>query len=88
MTQDEKVSTMERAHTEAEEYKLIQQKALTVPWKIEECSTRGGKCWCALIVPVEPLTWGESKKEYCIAPAACLDKEIAEHIVKIHNKSL
>lgn len=71
------------------------QKSFTVPWKIETCIS-GESCWCRLISPVDPINYthvysdGREVKNQLdeIVSAAALNKETAEYIVKIHNKSL
>ena len=50
-------------------------------WKTEECGT--ADCWCRLIVPVDP----DDKDDFVI-PSGSVSREIAEHIVKLHNDDL
>jgi hypothetical protein len=53
---------------------------LNVKWKTAECNSKD--CWCRLIVPVS-----ECDAEYII-PDGSVDKETAEHIVKLHNDKI
>lgn len=50
-------------------------------WKTEECGTTD--CWCRMIVPVNP-----DDKDDFIIPSGSINKEIAEHIVSLHNANL
>lgn len=56
-------------------------------WKTEPCHTKD--CWCAIITTEKPVFWEQSPEEEAyIAPSGSIPKEIAEHIVKIHNNNL
>ena len=59
---------------------------LQVPWKIGTCNS-GEKCWCRVIKPVTPIIFDEFE-EYIICSDGAISKDIAEHIVKLHNESL
>lgn len=72
-------------------YEEAQQKLLTVRWKTKECTQ--SDCWCSAVVPEEDIVYnngieGEVDDYVYIAGAGALTKELAEHIVKIHNESL
>jgi hypothetical protein len=61
-------------------------KALKVKWKVAPCFS-GEECWCRLIVPDEPINYDPNNiEEVCIVSSAAINKKMAEHIVKIHNK--
>lgn len=64
-------------------HKQAQTRLLTIPWKVQECTITD--CWCALIVPEELLTDDEGNDLY-VAASGTIPKEIAKHIVKIHNE--
>lgn len=52
-------------------------------WHIVTCSA-GESCWCRIIT-----TNPESDDmEYCVVPSGAISKEVAEHVVNLHNKSL
>ena len=68
-------------------YKETQQKALTLPWKVGTCHV-GEKCWCRTIVLEQPLIDNEGEILTHICSDGAIDKEFAEHIVKLHNNSL
>lgn len=68
-------------------YKEAQNHSLTVPWITESCGNND--CWCLMIKPEEPITWGnEDEENYYIIGAGALDKLTAEYIVELHNKAL
>ena len=58
---------------------------LNVAWKAVECN-QGKECWCRLIMTVDAPD--DDDLDYCISPSGNLNKVVAEHIVKLHNKSL
>ncbi len=62
-----------------------QKLLFTVPWKSEPCWQE--KCWCAVVTPADPIL-DEEGGEYWIIPAGSVSKEMAEHIVSLHNRSL
>lgn len=71
-------------------YEEARKKALSVKWKINECFSGEG-CWCRLIEPEEPIIYntnGEIEETYAIAHSGCIEKDIAEYLVKLHNDSL
>jgi len=68
--------------------------SLTVPWKLDLCNT-GESCWCRIILPTEKILYKDkvgdtdriSEFEYII-PDGSIDKETAEYIVELHNRSV
>jgi hypothetical protein len=72
-------------------YEEAIQKSLTVKWKVDTCS-QGEQCWCRVIKCEEPLMFKEKEyldeDEYYIVGTGDLNKETAEHIVKIHNQTI
>jgi hypothetical protein len=62
-----------------------EQELLKVEWKVELCHT-GESCWCRIIVPKIPVFYRE--EEMTICDAGSISKEVAEHLVKLHNNSL
>ena len=73
---------MENNMTHEEAY----NKALKVKWKVEPCFS-GEECWCRLIVPDEPIKYStDDIEEVCIVSSASINKQMAEHIVNIHNQ--
>jgi hypothetical protein len=75
-------------------YDEAQKHSLTVPWKLDLCNV-GENCWCRLILPAEKIlyknTVGEDERidefEYII-PDGSIDKETAEYVVGLHNRSV
>jgi hypothetical protein len=75
-------------------YDEAQSHSLTVPWKLETCNV-GEECWCRIILPGEKILYknkvGEIERvdefEYII-PDGSIDKETAEYIVDLHNRSV
>ena len=72
------------------------EKAFKTKWKITACN-EGEKCWCRIIEPVETIEYynfigdynvDSFSENFYIVPSACMDKQIAEYIVKLHNKNL
>lgn len=68
----------------------------TVPWKVSVCNV-GENCWCRTVVLEQPVYYvhrikdlGESRIEQIdsIILDGSVDKITAEHIVKVHNKSI
>ena len=73
---------MESNMTHEEAY----NKALEVKWKVEICFS-GEECWCRIIVPDEPINYGPDNVEKVeIIGSASINKQMAEHIVNIHNE--
>ena len=69
--------------------KLINKHAdlINFRWKVEECDTKD--CWCAIITTEEPVFWEQSPEEEAyISPSGSIPKEVAEHIVELHNEEL
>ena len=56
-------------------------------WYVGTCSS-GESCWCRTISTKPNGDPDEDEMDYCIAHAGCLSKDVAEHIVKIHNEWL
>jgi hypothetical protein len=77
-----------------ENYDEAHKYSLTVPWKLKTCSA-GEECWCRIIVPTEKILYEEDTKltdepslfEYII-PDGSIDKETAEYVVDLHNRSV
>lgn len=71
------------------DYSQAQKKSLEVEWEISTCS-QGEECWCRIIKPVVPLLFQEvgQDEEYHIVSSGSLDKDAAEHFVKLHNENL
>lgn len=67
-------------------YKKALQESLTVEWKISLCP-QGEVCWCRVIEPKNPITYqdGELLSELYIVGSGNIHKEVAEHLVRIHN---
>lgn len=66
--------------------------SFNVRWKVETCFS-GENCWCRIVVPEKPITFKyeqdrEYEEEFQIISDGSVDKETAEHIVKIHNKRI
>jgi hypothetical protein len=63
-------------------------KALEVKWKVEPCFSCED-CWCRIIMPSEPINYGpDNVEEVCIVSSASINKQMAEHIVNVHNQSI
>ena len=77
-----------------ENYDEAQKHSLSVPWKLETCNV-GESCWCRIILPTEKILYKDkvgdtdriSEFEYII-PDGSIDKETAEYIVNLHNRSV
>jgi hypothetical protein len=77
-----------------ENYDEAQSYSLTIPWKLETCNS-GESCWCRIILPAEKILYknkvGDTERvdefEYII-PDGSIDKETAEYIVDLHNRSV
>jgi hypothetical protein len=75
-------------------YDEAHKYSLTIPWKLETCNV-GESCWCRIILPTEKIlyknTVGDTERvdefEYII-PDGSIDKETAEYIVDLHNRSV
>jgi hypothetical protein len=58
-------------------------------WRFQKCTAKD--CWCGLIITNDKIDFGidkEPPEQYFVAHAACLDKDIAKYIIKLHNKNL
>lgn len=74
-------------------YEEAQNKAFKVEWIAKECSSKD--CWCGVIFPKEPIIYNNKigdyisdDEEFYIVGSGSINKEFAEHIVKLHNESL
>ncbi|NDD05040.1 MAG: hypothetical protein EB078_09045 [Proteobacteria bacterium] len=75
-------------------YDEAQKYSLTIPWKLTICNT-GESCWCRIILPTEKILYknivGDTERidefEYII-PDGSIDKETAEYIIDLHNRSV
>jgi hypothetical protein len=75
-------------------YDEAHKYSLTIPWKLETCNV-GESCWCRIILPTEKILYKDkvgdtdriSEFEYII-PDGSIDKETAEYIVDLHNRSV
>lgn len=67
-------------------YTEAKNKALKTKWKIGTCN-QGENCWCRMILPEFEIKDDDDNEIY-IATSGTLNKEFAEHIVNLHNKSL
>ena len=75
-------------------YEEAHKYSLTVPWKIVLCNS-GENCWCRIILPTEKILYkykiGDAEKiedfDYII-PDGSIDKETAEYVVSLHNRSV
>jgi hypothetical protein len=69
-------------------YEEAQELSLIVKWKVSTCS-QGKECWCRAIVPVVPISYTEDEmnvgQEYTVVRPGELDKDLAEHLVRLHN---
>jgi hypothetical protein len=80
-----------------ENYDEAHKYSLTIPWKLETCNS-GESCWCRVIVPSESIKFKEKISNWileditrdfdCIIPDGSVDKETAEYIVDLHNRSV
>lgn len=70
--------------THAEAYELATQ----VRWVSQPCFA-GEECWCRIIMPEEPIQYGEDDvEEVCIVSSGSINQSMAEHIVnKGYNKA-
>jgi hypothetical protein len=77
-----------------ENYDEAHKYSLTIPWKLDTCNT-GESCWCRLILPTEKILYknkvGDAERvdefDYII-PDGSIDKETAEYVVELHNRSV
>lgn len=68
--------------THDEAYRL----ALKKRWKTSLCPS-GESCWCRMIEPEEKIVYSEIEEVYIVGMGS-IHKEIAEHIVDLHNSYL
>lgn len=70
-------------------YQEAIEKSLSVKWEIGLCS-QGKDCWCRTIKPVDPILFqdGEDLQEYYVVRSGEMNKETAEHFVKLHNEKI
>jgi hypothetical protein len=74
-------------------YDEAHKYSLTIPWKLETCNV-GETCWCRIILPIEKILYknqpdGEIVQEFeYIIPDGSVDKETAEYVVNLHNRSV
>lgn len=70
-------------------YEEAHKKSLEIRWKLDTCNS-GEECWCRLIIPETPIIYdfGGRPTEFYIVGDAALDKETAEYLINLHNKSL
>ena len=69
-------------------YEKAMQLSLQVKWKTSNCGDK--HCWCRVVEPIEPIpyTFDDRTVDYLIIPSGAIGKEVAEHIVLIHNSYL
>lgn len=67
-------------------YQEAIQHSLNVKWKTSFCQS-GEKCWCRIIEPDQEIK-DKDGNEIIIAASGSINKNYAEHIVKLHNASL
>lgn len=74
-------------------YEEAHSYSLTVPWKLALCNT-GESCWCRIILPTEKIFYTNHSKDEktqefeWIIPDGSIDKETAEYVVELHNRSV
>jgi len=69
-------------------YQEAYDLALKSKWIATHCFV-GESCWCNIITPEVPIFYGEEdNEEVQIVSSGAINKQIAEHIVKVHNQSL
>ena len=59
------------------------KKLLNSKWYVQPCFT-GESCWCRVIT----TDVNDDSNDTCVVPSGSINKEIAEYIVALHNKSL
>lgn len=64
-------------------------EAFNRKWVIGTCS-QGEDCWCRIIKTDPPINFldGDSVEEYHVVGMGSLDKNLVDHIIELHNKSL
>ena len=68
-------------------YQEAYDLALKSKWINKPCFV-GEECWCNIITTETPIIFGEDNDEVQIVSSGAINKQIAEHIVKVHNQSL
>lgn len=73
------------------DFDQAKKKSHKLRWKTDYCH-EGEQCWCRIIKCEEPLMYSKfdyfDQEEYIIIQDGQLNKDTAEHIVKLHNESL
>jgi|LakMenEpi03Aug12_release.lakeMendotaPanAssembly.Ray.scaffolds.fasta_scaffold652304_2 hypothetical protein len=65
-------------------YEETKLKLLTLPWKRVKCTQE--TCWCAGITTEQPVEFEDD--ELYVVRTGSMYKEVADHIIKIHNETL
>ena len=69
-------------------YQEAYDLALKSKWIATPCFV-GESCWCNINTPETPIIFGlDDDDELKIVPSGSISKQLAEHIVKVHNQSL
>ena len=68
-------------------YQEAYELALKSKWIATHCFV-GESCWCNTITTETPIIFGDDNDEVQIVSSGAINKQIAEHIVKVHNQSL
>ena len=68
-------------------YQEAYDLALKSKWIATPCFV-GESCWCNIITPEIPIIFGVDNDEVQIVSSGAINKQLAEHIVKVHNQSL
>ena len=68
-------------------YQEAYDLALKSKWIATPCFV-GESCWCNTITTETPIIFGLDDDELKIVPSGTISKQLAEHIVKVHNQSL
>lgn len=73
-------------------YEEAQELAKKVKWKTSLCH-QGETCWCRIIEPEKVILFDDffetgKEEEFTIIDSGSINKEFAEYIVDLHNKSL
>jgi hypothetical protein len=62
-------------------------KSLKSKWLVKSCFS-GDDCWCKIIVLETPIIFDDDQKIEYIVGYGSVSKEVADHIVFLHNQSL
>jgi len=70
-------------------YQEAKLKSLTVKWKVVTC-VQGEQCWCRGVECDPPILFmdGDTEESFYPIQGGKVLKDIVEHIVRLHNKSL